>query len=388
MTLTEIVIVVLLFEYCLVNYLVPEPIEDEIIHVIQANHYWAGDFSFWDHRITTPPGLYLASLILKPLTFFGIGPSVKLLRTVSLLFSFAILLVEPILGPIILLMPIVNPYVTLYYTDVPSLFMVLLADKAVASDRYYLGAFIDLLSLFFRQTNIVWASWHFYQISQRINSSDGFQVHTMYGPFIAYATVAALFCGFVAWNKGIVLGERSSHKPGIYRTHLSACTIFIAVLFLPNLSIKLPSITILTIALAVDFYDQWKGFPAHPYHLDPTSRHITSAIVKRLHANKRLTMLLAPIASLSKIAIIQAIQANGNNPDYDAIAFMICTMAATTPSSLMEPRYFIMPAALFAKLTNWDADKISIFVLYYLMADAVLLEQLVSPWRGRKSIIW
>lgn len=44
-----------------VNSTVPEPYLDEVFHVPQAQAYWAGNWTQWDPKITTPPGLYLFS---------------------------------------------------------------------------------------------------------------------------------------------------------------------------------------------------------------------------------------------------------------------------------------------------------------------------------------
>ena len=40
-----------------VKFHVPRPYMDEIFHVPQAMAYCKGDFSDWDDKITTPPGL-------------------------------------------------------------------------------------------------------------------------------------------------------------------------------------------------------------------------------------------------------------------------------------------------------------------------------------------
>ena len=45
----------------------PEPYMDEIFHIPQAQNYCSYNFSHWNNKITTLPGLYLASVvILKP----------------------------------------------------------------------------------------------------------------------------------------------------------------------------------------------------------------------------------------------------------------------------------------------------------------------------------
>ncbi|KAJ5618232.1 Dol-P-Glc:Glc(2)Man(9)GlcNAc(2)-PP-Dol alpha-1-2-glucosyltransferase [Penicillium herquei] len=43
---------------------VPEPYLDEVFHVPQAQAYWRHEWTHWDPKITTPPGLYLWSYLL------------------------------------------------------------------------------------------------------------------------------------------------------------------------------------------------------------------------------------------------------------------------------------------------------------------------------------
>jgi alpha-1,2-glucosyltransferase len=58
--------ILLLFLYwrAQVNATIPEPYLDEVFHVRQAQTYWAHNWTQWDPKITTPPGLYMWSYIL------------------------------------------------------------------------------------------------------------------------------------------------------------------------------------------------------------------------------------------------------------------------------------------------------------------------------------
>jgi len=62
---------------------VPQPYMDEIFHIPQAQAYCAGNYTQWDPKITTLPGLYLFSVgLLRPLHFL-ISPSLPLIATCS-----------------------------------------------------------------------------------------------------------------------------------------------------------------------------------------------------------------------------------------------------------------------------------------------------------------
>ena len=61
--------------------LIPFYFKDEIFHIPQVQKYCAGDFTYWDKKITTFPGLYLVSLVFHGLLsfsskkIFGVAPS-------------------------------------------------------------------------------------------------------------------------------------------------------------------------------------------------------------------------------------------------------------------------------------------------------------------------
>ena len=50
---------------------------DEIFHIPAAQRYCAGNFSYWDPKITTPPGLYLYSTLVIKLAQFASSKVLK-----------------------------------------------------------------------------------------------------------------------------------------------------------------------------------------------------------------------------------------------------------------------------------------------------------------------
>ena len=122
--------------------------KDEIFHIPQAQLYGQHRFDEWDSKITTPPGLYLASLLLlEPLTWIFDVPSVyipSLLRLINALFGLATIAVfqriikqvhpslsvssDTWLNAIVAsCFPVAFFFYFLYYTDSGSTFFVLLA---------------------------------------------------------------------------------------------------------------------------------------------------------------------------------------------------------------------------------------------------------------------
>ncbi|KAF2846343.1 glycosyltransferase family 59 protein [Plenodomus tracheiphilus IPT5] len=172
---------------------VPEPYLDEYFHVPQAQQYCNGDYT-WDPKITTPPGLYLVSQLLKPLLGCDTS-SLRILNTIALCalvpLSYGILrllrarghqdatpsgvqstgidptrLIDAHSALNIALFPPLFFFSALYYTDILSTVLVLgtygysLRDSSTT--RSIAGrvsiAVIGFMALWFRQTNIFWVA--------------------------------------------------------------------------------------------------------------------------------------------------------------------------------------------------------------------------------------
>ncbi|KAJ7124763.1 glucosyltransferase [Mycena crocata] len=263
--------IILLKEF---NSVVPEAYMDEPFHIPQAQAYCRGEFDSWDPKITTPPGLYLMSLLLKKM--FMLKCNVPMLRLTTMLPLLALPLVltrllcfhqrerppsrilTPTVDAIVLsTFPIAWFFGFLYYTEVPSLLFVVGTVVAAMQNRHWLAALLGLISCTFRQTNVIWVLYA-YASSQLMylrfrRAPPGAKPHDqLYDPpaltatlgdvirsvasapkiigdilpaFIPYALVLALFGAFVIWNGGIVLGDKSNHIPSL---HIPQVYYFIA----------------------------------------------------------------------------------------------------------------------------------------------------------------
>lgn len=167
----------------------PDPYMDEIFHVPQARRYCAGNFSEWDEKITTLPGLYLFSVgLLDPVAkvsgLVTAGDqraslldvcSTKMLRSINLVMSLINLVLlytitshlhglkegySEVLGVWssvnMSLCPVLYFYSYLYYTDQVATAMVLLTLCLHLAGRDWLASFTGILAVLCRQTNIVW----------------------------------------------------------------------------------------------------------------------------------------------------------------------------------------------------------------------------------------
>lgn len=169
---------------------VPEPYLDEFFHIPQANAFWQGNWSHWDDKITTPPGVYLWSILFSK-CYWADAVQSKVLSTyqaritnVFLPYALAICVFvlerqstrrgasKTYLSPrqlSVFTFPLVFFFSGLYYTDVFSVLTVMCTyafwKSSVHLDRgprkFSLQVLVlasGLTSLASRQTNIFWVA--------------------------------------------------------------------------------------------------------------------------------------------------------------------------------------------------------------------------------------
>ncbi|KAG8846343.1 glucosyltransferase [Tulasnella sp. 330] len=192
----------------LVNEKLPEVYMDEPFHITQAQAYCRGEWSRWDPKITTPPGLYALSVGLNQI--LRLACTIPNLRFTNLIF----LQITPLLIALLLRStrassPKLPPHCTgvkqvwklrppsppvspppppefatddsssdtlalvlstfpvfwffgfLYYTDVGSAVGVIATIFLAREGKHWLAAAMGVVSTFFRQTNIIWLGYAF-----------------------------------------------------------------------------------------------------------------------------------------------------------------------------------------------------------------------------------
>lgn len=263
------------FYFSQTNVLQPTPYIDEIFHIPQTQQYCKGHWNAWDSKITTPPGLYIIGYAwARMLTLTGLSESEACstlsLRAVNLM---AVVIYIPATLYIIqrrvwgsqahfsafslVSFPLIWFYAALYYTDVWSTATVLMALAFALSPRvpFYmvqLSALMCAVSLFFRQTNILWAAVVAVIAIENSHYSNGappkngalaqifstisytFQIELpIFNILISYASVAVGFSFFLYINGGIALGDKGNHVAGNHIPQVFYCALFITTLGFP-----------------------------------------------------------------------------------------------------------------------------------------------------------
>ncbi|KAK4184607.1 glycosyltransferase [Podospora australis] len=289
-----------------VSWFVPRPYLDEFFHIPQAQQYCAGNLSHWDDKITTPPGLYLVSLLAKK--FLKTKCESFDLRASNLLAVLLIITtatgcrhqIETIQTKTagrrttwggkswysihtavnIGLMPVIFFFSGLYYTDVWSTLVVLQAYKhhltrlAVRERPTITNDLLTIIwgitVLFMRQTNVFWvvvymggveAVHSLRSVKPAHNQEFWTKIHdppldksgpvdwllfllttattallnplTLLRQIWPHLTVLSLFGIFVAYNGGVVLGDKSNHVATIHLAQMLYIWPFFAFFSLP-----------------------------------------------------------------------------------------------------------------------------------------------------------
>lgn len=437
------------------NALVTSPYMDEPFHIAQAQTYCRGDYWSWDPNITTPPGLYVMSLIFKRIFLFQC--SIPVLRFTVLLSLLALplaltrllcsykrvqppsSLLHPLSEAVILsTFPIAWFFGFLYYTDVPSVLFVVLTAAAALEQNHWLAALLGLISCTFRQTNIIWI-FYAYGSSQlmylryRHSTKDGSVPAKLHDPpahtatpydllvafrsipgilldivpsLIPYTFVLAAFGTFIAWNGGIVLGDKANHVPSFHITQMYYFFAFATAFGWPTLvsgdggvlglvksvafrmfGTKLR--TMFTIVICLCMSVTVKLFTIHHPFLLSDNRHYTFYVWRRIYMFHPLVPYLLTPAYLA-CAWAWYLRTGRNQTLLQTLALPVFTLPALLPTPLLEPRYFLIPY-LFMRLQITDTPLWGLVLegVWYAVINVVAMGVfLYLPREGVGRFLW
>lgn len=272
--------------FVFVNHEQPEAYMDEIFHIPQAQNYCHGHYTHWNDKITTLPGLYIASQI--QVFFHSIGNieamkvncSTYLLRLTNVCFIAGCYLIlvricklleqaekgtckegshvhddgnlSAYLNAMVLsTFPLLYFFSFIYYTDVGSTFFILLCYYNSLNGKQFSSSFFGIIAVLFRQTNIIWVGFcAAINILKFSTKEKKFQMNSnLVEDIIAllqicftnltevltiavpYLFVFLGFVGFVIKNNGIVVGDRSMHEASFNLPQVLYLSLFIMLFF-------------------------------------------------------------------------------------------------------------------------------------------------------------
>ncbi|OQR74325.1 putative Dol-P-Glc:Glc(2)Man(9)GlcNAc(2)-PP-Dol alpha-1, partial [Tropilaelaps mercedesae] len=354
-----------------VNRLVPSPYMDEIFHVPQAQRYCQNDFSYWNPKITTPPGLYFSSL---PFSIIA-ECSIDVLRATNILFCLANVYVmhqihrllhpESTLISVIsmVLLPVNFFFTFLYYTDPGCIFCLLMMYLFYLKRRDYLAGVAGMASLVFRQTSVVWvffvACLRLVDLLERHREPKSTLPARLSGfvgdaikHCLIYGVVGLSFLVFFRVNGAITLGDKQAHEAVIHLTQAGYFLLF-ALLFgapfllsLENLILFIDFATrrpvqILLGSLAM--YGMFEHFMhVHPYLLSD-NRHYTFYLWRKFLSKEAVRQVLIVVYIFVGYGLYSCVRHMKRSW---IVLFTLCTAITVVPQKLLEFRYFLWPYML------------------------------------------
>ncbi|KAJ1984818.1 glucosyltransferase [Dimargaris verticillata] len=397
-----------------VNQVVPQPYMDEVFHVAQAQAYCRGHYWAWDPMLTTPPGLYIWSNLVFQLMHLATGQPIKSLCTVANLRYSNAALVPLLLGIVAAILrhhqqgkqqrrlyiealaitafPVLYFVSVLYYTDTGSTLLVLTGYYLALKRWHRLSGLMCLLSLTFRQTNVVWTVLiaytgalqefahlpidaaardhictvkagqldtlahglgHIWQTAKTLCPHLGQLLPSL----LPYFTVGMAFLGFLLWNKGIVLGDRSHHLAGFHIPQFYYCAM-ILLGFLAPVVLRLNHPVRFMTAVIKFLQNGWQvagclaitagmGYSIyqftyeHPFLLSD-NRHYSFYLWKDLYRRHTSVRYLMIPGYCFAVWLLARTLASRQTLTW-CLVYVGCIALTLIPSPLLEFRYFILP---------------------------------------------
>lgn len=217
----------------LINQEIPLPYLDEVFHIPQSQAFYTGDWTNWDSKITTPPGLYVFAYYVNSFRNY-MDPTMNMAppdewRYINAVLFYLLLIALYVLAAVgsrsvqvdrvlqrefaIVMFPLLFFFSGLFYTDILGVFAVVVTHVVWTAASGLLGrtgtrwrrqifmvlhVLLGLLALSARQTNIFWVSVYLagLQVVETVKDRTG--VDKIHDPPIAQASVK---------------GESTNHTP-------------------------------------------------------------------------------------------------------------------------------------------------------------------------------
>lgn len=337
-------------------------IGDEPIHLSQVLRFVRGEGGMHPWLTTFPTFHWLASWIVRALG----SESTSTVRLASTMLG---ILVVPAAWFVararfdravsrartfdVAFLPLLVPYFFFIYTDAAALAALLAAVAAAERRRWLLAGAFGLLAVALRQTAIVWVAWLFAQYLWNERPwlawrADGVRRLREASLFVA---TGIAFVAFVVLNRGIAIGDSSSHPLGVYDQNLLFFLVVVALLLLPAMLLEARATwamirthpaawALVAAAIAVWFQLGWNV--DHPYNLLPYHLHndVSMWLNDAMHR-----ALVAPVAVWGLLTMCRLSRA-----DFQTFSWAVATALSLAPSWMIEHRYAIVPIVLWLLL--------------------------------------
>ena len=386
---------ILVFTFTLLLSL-PHETADEGFHTPQIWAFFSGDYKIETSLTVLPVYHAIIAGVLKAVGHF----SIPFARFVHLCIS---CLALPVFWHIctllkhpdrdtrtlqFLLMPIILPFFSLIYTDLPALLAILLTVLYTLKKNYAASALFALLAIFMRQTNLIWVAFcgvliigeHWPHLFVRRWDSFKQEFLPLFLKLLPYALTSVAAGCFFYFNGGVAVGDSHQHRISINLSNLYFLLLLCFVFFLPyNLASTEKIFNLLKdngkiwYGLAMCFVIYMATYSnSHQYNSFGLSFYLRNVVLHytvEFPVAKALTFF--PIAWSALAFYLLAKESPQKWRMWVLYLFMIISVV---PLPLVEQRYYIVALVMFLAFkpsTSALADRFCLFM--YLPMSAALL---------------
>ena len=386
------IIAILIFCYSL--FLKTELLNDEIMHFEQIEGIMKGDLT-QKIAITMIPGFhYLIAFISK---LIG-DPTIASMRAINLIISLFCIIIFFLCARKItkdqyliktiqfVFLPVLFPFIFLIYTDPLALLLFLISLYALLAKKYHLSGLIASLSLLIRQDSIIWLVFLFFLVLLR--EFEGKIVLRRINEIIdktwVYILGIEIFFVFFIVNRGIAMGDRLMHPA--FQAHTENVFFLLFLFFFLLLPFNIlnfkkiiqlikekPWIIALLVLVFIGYLFTFKS--THPYNNGLwVDYYLRNRLIIFFTSSLALkTVFFLPMAySILSLAVTKFYQKN--IPFllyYFGIAFLLFHW-------LIDPRYYIVPFAIFLLFRKGESQKTEIIIASIFFYLSVILIYIIS----------
>lgn len=386
-------------------------IVDERQHLIQIRMFLAGDYSL-NPFITMFPGYHFLSAMIAQ--FLGVS-SLTAFRFIGTLYGLLLLMAtwyylkdsrQPQYPRIqtlqIIATPIIWPFLWVVYTDVLATSAIVAMAALVQARHYKWAAFVGLLSLLIRQTNIIWVllfwliALHqenivalmrsaFEQLLQRKKLRHYLETASI-KKTLWFSVPLAVFIGFVYINHGIAIGDAGAHQIGrLHPTQIYFLLVVFWIVLLPlhvvnlkkikNIFLRFPWIFIALVCIFLAIY--LNTFEVtHQYNVGPSRYFLRNWLLNAMNDVLSIKLLAFPLIVWAALSLL-VMQFKSEEMHW----LYPFTIASLLPVSLIEQRYYMISFVLLMLFRVPLNRKVELALLAWLSILSFFLTR--SIYSGR-----
>lgn len=364
--------VVLAFTYTVLSH-IKTVVADEGFHNPQIWAFFHGHFTPSEH-ITVPPTYHaLIAALLKIFGFF----STELARFVHLLVCS---LLVPVLYMIsrhfehknndyrvllFLTMPIVLPFFSILYTDIPALLLVSLSFLFTVKKRYILASLAGAVAIAMRQPNVIWVAFCASFVLADFFMRDGWRNPlSLRGPEVfrllprvapyGLVIVTALFVFYL--RKNVAVGDTSMHQVTLNLSNLYMFLLLSFLFFLPYHVVYFPRIirclsnsyavwVLLFLGLVVYAFTYSNS---HPYNTIGLAHYYRNVVLHYTVTITWLKFLVFMPMAISAFTYYFFWKDSKASDKTSLLLIYVFGLISFVPLPMVEPRYYLTALALIA----------------------------------------